>query len=353
MGGRAGKVNIMKKKTILILLGLIILYASYNAFAEEAKLSCYKIEPGRIILYSGDSVKVVPVDGTVEQSCLGEDGLYYIKSKEEHGTRSAFLSCIDRNALEIRYDNKLPLAMNDLAVKKLIVYGEYAHILTRPVNQAGGDAAVHRITLATMEPLQIPDAIDFFNAGGDLLFLKKVVSGLVVLLNGQSVPLAIKGDVRIQGFVDGRLVFATNGDETEVIDIRTVKSLYQYSSKFEYLQPEDYNLSIQTTDDEGAEPVSNEMLFFKVFVNGAESGRTTTAPARVQKEFKILLEPNKEYIIQLERWALNSAKGRYERANNIFQPKTYQLFMPQNRVMKLTVKYTGKEYLYDLSPLIR
>ncbi len=129
--------------------------------------------------------------------------------------------------------------------------------------------------------------------------------------------------------------------------------MYQYSSKYEYLAPEEYNLTIQVADEVGSEPENLDTMFFKVFINGVESGRTDTAPARVQKEFRTLLEPNKKYIIQLERWLLNSVKGRYERVNNILQPKIYQLYMPLNRVILLMVKFNGKEYMYDMSPLFR
>ena len=50
--------------------------------------------------------------------------------------------------------------------------------------------------------------------------------------------------------LDGRLVLVSAGDETEVVDIRTGKSLYQYATGYIFLEPDGYNLIVQAVDVE-------------------------------------------------------------------------------------------------------
>jgi hypothetical protein len=340
------------KRLLLTAFASLILAPSV-LYPREAGIKYHRIESGKIIIYTDSSIKTVPVDGIVDTTYLGDDGLFYIKTSEESGGPVAYIGCVDEKSPEIRCEMKLALPLKDLIIRKLVVNAEYACILTRRKTLPGESGVLYRIATASLQASQIPDVIDIYGAGRDIALLVRTGSMVCAVLNGVSVPLSIKGDLQIQGFVDGRLVFVANDIETEIIDIRTAKALYQYSSKYEYILPDQYNFMIQAVDEEGARPENDGMVFFRVFINGQESGRTGTGPGRISKEFRISVEANKEYAVQLERWELNSIKGRYERANKVHQPKLYQVFVPHSRIIKLSVKYSGKSYLNEISPLYR
>jgi hypothetical protein len=102
-----------------------------------------------------------------------------------------------------------------------------------------------------------------------------------------------------------------------------------------------------------SEQNDREMVFYKVSIDGNESGRTDSGPARLSREFRIKVEANKYHLIKLERWVLNSAKGRYDRENNIRQPKIEEIFIPMNRIVKLKLKFDGKYYNIETSPVYK
>jgi hypothetical protein len=149
------------------------------------------------------------------------------------------------------------------------------------------------------------------------------------------------------------MVFITNGEETEIIDIISGKSLYRYSGAYQTLAPDEYSLAIQAVDETSTEPDDRQMIFYKIFIDGIETGRTDCGPAGLLREFRTRLDANKYHLIKLERWVLNTAKGRYDRVNNIHQPKPQQIFLPMNRVVKLVIKFNGKGYEYDTVPVYR
>ncbi|OHD67641.1 MAG: hypothetical protein A2W19_11240 [Spirochaetes bacterium RBG_16_49_21] len=337
----------------MIAASLIAFAVPVKVRAEEVTLSCYKIESGRVVLYLADAVKIIPISGTIEQTWLGDDGLYYVATREESSAVIAYIGWIDPGSLELPAERKLPVEMKDVSIRRLCIKEDNAYLLCRSKTSSEGGGTLYRISMQTLEVSQTPGVFDLYASGQDIVMIMDTGSGRSVVLGGITVSLTISGDLKLQNFVDGRLVFVTNGEETEIIDIRTGKGLHQYSSKYEYMPPGEYDFIVQVTDELPLESGNRDMVLYKVFINGVESGRTDTGPAGVVKEFRNMLEPDHEYVVQLERWELNIAKGRYERVNNILQPKTCKVAIPLNRVIKLMVTFNGKDYTYNLLPVYR
>jgi hypothetical protein len=171
--------------------------------------------------------------------------------------------------------------------------------------------------------------------------------------NGLEIPLGLSGDGRIARVLDGRILFVEAGDDMEIVDAQAGKSIYRYSSQREYLLPDDYNLVIRAIDQTGPGADDSDIIFYKVLANGVESGRTDTGPSQVHREFKSRHESNQYLIIRLERWKLDKAKGRYERVNNVQQPKPFRIFLPENRVIGIDVTFDGKKYEVRQSALLK
>ncbi|MBN2158704.1 MAG: hypothetical protein JW807_04860 [Spirochaetes bacterium] len=297
----------------------------------------------------------VTINGKIAKTFHADGGVYYIAIKEEILGRAAYIGFVDFKSHEIAYEKKLPSDLADVSIKKMMATGDVVYILAGDQTTSTGEGKLYRVPVNTMEAAERPGVLDATLAGEDVVLLSKQDTGICVVKNELSVPVSLKGEepVSIGGVMDARLVFVKSGDETEVIDITTGRSLYQYSAGHEYLSPGDYTITIEAVDDAGSEQEDREMIFYKVFIDGLEAGRTESGPAGLPREFRMNLEANRYHLVRMERWLLKAGKGRYERENNIRQPKSQQIFIPMNRIVKLIIKFDGKSYRYDVAPVYR
>ncbi len=327
-----------------------------SAILAEDRLSCiYSVEDGKIILYSGESAKAVPVTGVISLHYHGDDGIYYVAIKPDSGAGEPYIGCLDVRSGTVSYEKKLPFENDKFAVGKLMVSGGIAYILAEPRSSSGAGRVLNRFNLNSMELSQLPDVLDYHVDKQDLILLVKRGAGLSLTHNGIVVPISLAGQdlLRIEEVVNGRMVFISNGEETEIIDMISGRALYLYSNKRELLMPAEYNLVVDVKDIQGAEQDDREMVFYKAFIDGTESGRTDSGPAGLSREFHVKVEENKYHFLKLERWTLNAVKGRYERENNIRQPKKEQIYMPMNRIVKISIIFDGKNYHYEISPVYK
>jgi hypothetical protein len=342
----------LKNYSIITFLAAAVLLVAYQTATRAAgdPEPLYRVEPGRVIIYTGESAAVVPVAGAIGLHQCADGGIYYIKCGEEG---ALFIGFIDARMIESRYEKKLPEIPNGSVIKKMRVAGGVAYLLAAQQPPAAG--TLYRININAMETAVVPDVADFELTGTDLFLLKRAGTGAVISLNGTSVPVTLgaDGSLSIQQVTDGRLVFVTNGEETEIIDLRAGMNLYRYSGTLECQLPGVYNLSIQAADERGGDPDDREMIFYKIFIDGVEAGRTDAGPASLSREFKSFLEANRYHLVKLERWALNGAKSRYERVNNINQPKPRDIFIPLKRIVKLVIRYNGKQFNFEVQPVYR
>ena len=110
---------------------------------------------------------------------------------------------------------------------------------------------------------------------------------------------------------------------------------------------------IQAVDIQEQDRDDREMIFYKLIIDGVDAGRTDSGPSALARELKIILEPNRYHLVRLERWTLNPSKGRYDRENNIRQPKMQQIYIPMNRIVKVVITFDGREYSYAIAPVYK
>ena len=65
-------------------------------------------------------------------------------------------------------------------------------------------------------------------------------------------------------------------------------------------------------------PEKDGRVFYRIFINKVEYGRTTTGLESQRKTYETNLSANK-HLLHVEKWILND--GEYVKANNILQPK--------------------------------
>jgi hypothetical protein len=347
----------LKNYSIALILAVSFIGALSNyAIGAGGGPSCvYSIEDGKIILYSGESAKAVPVTGVISSHYHGDDGIYYISIKTDSNASETFVGCVDLQSGTVRYEKKLSFDSDKFILGKLMVSEGIAYLLAEPRSPSGAGRVLTRINLNSMEISNLPDVMDYHADKQDLILLAKRGTGMAVIRNEIVVPITMAGQYlpRIGEVVNGRMVLITNGDVTEIIDIISGRDVYGYSNKKELQMPDEYNLAVDIHDSKVSEQDDREMVFYKVFLDGIESGRTDSGPAALSREFRVKIDVNKYHILKLERWILNAAKGRYERENNIRQPKTEQIYMPMNRIVKINITCDGKNYHYETVPVYK
>ena len=74
-------------------------------------------------------------------------------------------------------------------------------------------------------------------------------------------------------------------------------------------------------------PDNDQRCYYRVFIDKVDSGRTTTGLESQEKSFEAVLAPNR-HLVRVEKWVLDEKKGRYEKLNNVKQPKpAYHYFV--------------------------
>ncbi|MBN2080053.1 MAG: hypothetical protein JW838_13885 [Spirochaetes bacterium] len=320
--------------------------------SDETNQPVYsEVRPGSIMVYAGGTATAIPVEGAVLHVSSGDGGVYYlVDGGEGKGLRVGFAGGDPMGKL---FEKNLPESVAPGHARAFHAGTMIARILIMetPEDTTG---SLYRIDLNDMRIIgeAVPDVADFLLEGEDELLLIRRESGLFLTMGGRSVPVSLARDERctLKAFLDRRVAVVTDGEAAELIDIVAERSLYQYQTGRDFMPPEEFNFEITVFDDMESESIAREMLFYKVFIDGVESGRTDTGPAGLERSFKTLLETDRWHLVTLERWVLNQARGRYERANNVLQPKIQRVYMPMNRIIGMRVRFDGNEYHVTAMP---
>ena len=185
--------------------------------------------------------------------------------------------------------------------------------------------------------------IDAAPLGDSLILLERFSGGTAVSFGGNVIPCGIDAR-RISNVIGRQIAVVTDGSISEIIDVQRGKNVYAFSRGVNFAFPESYNLVFEAADTVQLSAVDNRVIFYKMFINGAEAGRTETGIAPVSKVFTVNLDSGKYHVISPERWELDRKKEEYVRMNNVYQPKPVKIYVPENRVVKLLFFFDGKEY---------
>lgn len=166
--------------------------------------------------------------------------------------------------------------------------------------------------------------------------------------SGINIPLAVRNPEEVFSNFDGRTVSVKGGRAAEIVDLKIFKSVYRYSLSGDLVSPEDagYNMILRIEDDKPGEKV-----FYNVYINGIDTGRTETGPGEIPLKFKNTLRAGSYNRVEIERWTLNRTREKYERENNIRQPDPLKLYFPDDAVLYIQVVFSNGKYRVNTSLL--
>ena len=106
-----------------------------------------------------------------------------------------------------------------------------------------------------------------------------------------------------------------------------------------YRSPEKFNFRFLGYDMEIDNPDNDRRSYYKIYIDKAEEGRTTTGLESQEKAYEATLSPNR-HLVTVEKWVLDQKTSRYVKLNNIEQPKPnfFYFDLPENRIVKIEMK---------------
>jgi len=267
-----------------------------------------------------------------------EDFLFYVRKNSS----SYYAGCIPKNGGEIL---ETAIAVNfNAEIKRFFAYGNDAVVLA--VNSGKTNGKLFRVYFEENGVRTADDIVDAAPFGDSLILLERLSGGVVLNFDGNIIPCGI--DARgISNVINGQIAVVTDGNISEIIDIQRGKNVYAFSRGVNFAVPESYNLVFEGADTMQSSTTDNKIIFYKIFIDGVEAGRTETGIAAVSKVFTASLDSGKYHVISPERWELDRKKEEYVRMNNVYQPKPVKIYIPDNRIIKLLFYFDGKEYRFS------
>ena len=298
----------------------------------------YILRDNVILEVGADSLKRLSLGGKALAIDETDDFLFYLKKTPS----SYYVGRIQKDGGEL---SEIPLSLNSSTeLKKFFACGRDAVTLTESSGKTDGKlfhAYFDENGIRTTDNI-----IDAAPLGDSLILLEGFMGGVVINFEGNTIPCGIDAR-RISNTISGQIAVVTDGNVSEIIDIQRGKSVYAFSHGVNFALPESYNLVFESIDTIQSSTGDNKIIFYKIFIDGAEAGRTETGIAPVSKVFTENLEPGKYHVILPERWELDRKKEEYVRMNNVYQPKPVKIYVPENRIIKLLFFFDGKEYKFS------
>ncbi|MCP4132986.1 MAG: hypothetical protein GY754_18620 [bacterium] len=360
----------MKKRSTLIAI-FLLLCGVLTAPGHTQPAHSYTVLNGKIVKTVNTVTETLPVKGTVLHVSSTGDELFYISLmadepptpteetepvEKKTAPESLYIGYINIADAEKSFESKLPLAENTsgnqydkYTFRRFLVNNGKVYLLLTEQNpeQVTMGTMLFILTIENKELVKYDKIPDAAIVEGKFLYLQGIEGdSTLICINGEKKPLTIQGNSIITQIVDKRMVFISNGREREIFDLKRMKSVFQYSPELEYAEPGEYNLLFEAIDavKAGKSPAADKLIYYNIYINGVDAGRTATGLSVTLREFKGKLEPGKTHIIKFERMELNRSKNRYVRLNNISQPRPLRTFIPENRIIKIELKYNGKKY---------
>lgn len=355
------------KIIFLFLLLLITQLQGPAAFAEETPLffgeksRLFHGEKKQVAVLTREGLRTVSLPGGLRAAMLRKNSLCYLRidkdgQKEPENTEDAEEKETPRPRLMaglLRLDEESKAVEWPLAgvaaqsvIKKIDFYRGVFFLLYEKEkrDEAGGSLQLLRLNFNTGAVNTCDSAVDFLLHRGSMLVLEGCPDACRVNVNGRHVPLTLRGKAALQEVIDGRLLLVRGRDENEVIDLGAMKNIYRYGENRVPVEPGEENLVVVVKDADVSEKQKEELVFYKVFIDGREMGRTETGPAPLEKKMQTGAGQGAWHILRLERWELHRQRRRYQRANNIVQPRPSRIYLPTGRLIRVSVIFDGKEH---------
>ena len=318
---------------------LILLFGS-TIYGQTADNFVYKLKDGRILKDNCTYVEEINTKGNVKKLINNQKDFYYIAINSDNQPIVGILKSVSDEHIH----KELDLNLSNSIISNFDAKDNMVFFLAKKNNSTLG--TLYRIDMNSMNVAPREGVFDFKLVNGIAAFIEEYNGNRFVNYNGIQIPILIKGTVAINNSVNNRIIFVSNETDTEIVDLLNKKSLYQYSQTKEYKEPDEFNLIISAIDKgKQKKSTDEEMVFYKIYIDGVYSGRTETALTSVYKAYSTKVELNKYHVLRLERWELSKQKKRYIRVNNVYQPNSIRFFVPQKRILAIDVTFSGRKYL--------
>jgi hypothetical protein len=332
-----------------------------SAPGHPEEIAAYVLADGVIMARLGIPARIIRLDGRVLAIRETSSGLYFLKysAREiespkslaeeiiEPSTPRGFLSVgfipmgKDAPAFEIA----VPSPCREEDFRRFVAQEDTVYVLVGAGLRPGG--FLYRISMNSRHIYTRENVLDFNLAGDSLILLERDGDELLLNCNGETVPCSFTSSRTISNNIDRRLAVITDGAVSELIDIRRKMNLYRYGRDENFAVPDAYNLVFQALDEKNAEnspAAEGNLIFYKIIIDGMESGRTETGLGNLMREYALMVEPGRYHIVTAERWELDKKKQQYVRVNNILQPKPMKLYIPENGIIRIRLSFRGGEY---------
>ena len=322
----------------LIFLFVIIASHPLNSTTDEYR-GCI-VRDGRVYIHDSQAFREFIIPGYTHGAVIREKIVYYLRAES---VNSPVLYAGYRNiAGDVAVDRKVPREFEGIQIKKIDAGTSAVFFLSTESNQsADSGGMLYSFDFNSLEMSLRKNVHDFIILNNVLLAIRKKEGRYYLESAGDELPLSVEGTPGFSDVIAGGVAVISGGGDREIVDTVRMKSVYLYSENRRYMLPEEYNLEIRAVDEGNA---GQKMVFYKIDIDGSAKGRTKTALSQLPLVFREKIEENSYHIITLERWELNNAHKQYMRVNNIHQPDSMKVYIPENRVMILNVIFNGKKY---------
>ncbi|MEJ5362956.1 MAG: hypothetical protein WHV26_12925 [Spirochaetota bacterium] len=279
-------------------------------------------------LYTEPSV-AVPVEGVVLDYCVRETTILFVAKNEKEIVAGAY-TIHDKNIIQF------PITTYSESTQiKRIAFESYAIYIC--IHES--DGILYRADINTGLVEQVRGVSDFLLLQDSLVILK---NDNTLMYHDFVLPLFFTGKPSFKGHVDDRIVFVTDDNDTEVIDIKEKKVVYHYSNNVQFAVSSDYTVELSVNDLPTQEKATR--IFYKIYCNGQDYGRTEPVLSINQSKIQLNLSSGQYHEMVIERWRLDENSQQYIRDNNIRQPKPVILFVYPGRIIAVKLIYDGLEY---------
>ncbi len=323
------------------LLSAVSLFISGTLSGAQPEGDTYVLHEGRLYHHTPDSVTPVRIDGRVDAFYSKGKTVVYLRAS--NGDERRYYIGIKKPVDQRPAEKEFAFDTAPADIRKFAAKDDAAYILLTEKSGPENAPLLFTVDLASMSVTRLAGIADFYLAGSSLILLEKKGRGYSVRSDAGSMPVSVSGVPRFVDCAGGRLLMVSGGDEIEAVDIIRMKSVYLYSSARRVKEPKDHNLIIEASDTAGSRRIE-KMVFYKVFIDGVNAGRTDSGIAQLPVSCRSMTEAGRDHIVRIERWELKRALEKYERVNNIHQPESVKLYIPVDRVIKLGFVFDGKKY---------
>lgn len=312
---------------------------SQTNIQDDDELRCVT-QGGRIIVFGKDSIREFrPGEGVTHASCLG-GYIYYLR----RGSADSIF--VGRHPLDAGapLEARAGLSFANGRMRKISGGGETVHLLIDGEGREE-EGVLYSVNLRSGVLESRRGVMDFLCAGGKMYLLENRQRAVVLTAGVETADVSVTGNVSFAGSSAGRIaVVANSAGDSEIFDVALMKSVYLFSREKKYPVPDTHNLVVEVVDEHAVEKSGESFVFYKVFIDGVEAGRTNTGPASLPVVFKAMVEPDESHMLRLERWQLDRGREKYIRVNNIRQPEPVRFSPYANRIMKIKFLFNGRNY---------